>query len=119
MEGKSLLQLLPGQFKWNTPHCISLKRLYNLSDIKVIKTSIPLKLNRFVSSITSREELEQLDIIRRKENVILVGTSGTSNTHLASIQVYDYCRPPENDAGTGHICLICPKNKKTPNNWTS
>jgi len=66
-----------------------------------------------------REELEHLDIIRRKENVILVGTSGTSNTHLASIQVYDYCRPPENDAGTGHICLICPKNKKTPNNWTS
>jgi DNA replication protein DnaC len=32
----------------------------------------------------SKEELVQLDFIRRKENVILVGAPGTGKTHLAS-----------------------------------
>ena len=32
----------------------------------------------------SKEELEQLNFIRRKENVILVGAPGTGKTHLAS-----------------------------------
>ncbi|HCG4536303.1 TPA: IS21-like element helper ATPase IstB [Salmonella enterica subsp. enterica serovar Typhi str. AG3] len=32
----------------------------------------------------TKDELEQLDFIRRKENVILVGAPGTGKTHLAS-----------------------------------
>lgn len=32
----------------------------------------------------TKEELEQLDFIQRKENVILVGAPGTGKTHLAS-----------------------------------
>ncbi|MEK5078673.1 IS21-like element helper ATPase IstB [Solibacillus sp. FSL W7-1436] len=37
----------------------------------------------FPSHLT-KDELEQLDFIRRKENVILVGAPGTGKTHLAS-----------------------------------
>src|SRR5690606_39551393 len=32
----------------------------------------------------TKDELEQLNFIRRKENVILVGAPGTGKTHLAS-----------------------------------